>query len=466
MHRVWVMYEAEFWGGPGVVSCGPIRTMGVWPQNRLETGHSSAAVHGEIHVRRSLVLLMMKGAYNARGCGRGTRFGMYARFTSVRCDLFLMPIRTVHSLDQPGLVYKGNPGAPPHSMTTTMTALRMPNSKKIQEFSEGQQPRRLPISFEYMIISYVCDFHTLLLCSTICRAWYYTVAPRLHYSLTTTTTIREDPSPRVWPRPLQESYKLNLLPLVRQFNILSGFTLEQFHLCDISHFSAFTNLRELRIDGLQVSEFIPNIQRHFKYFAPTVESLTLVWPKASCRQILYLIGLFKKLRDLTLSSFHPTDEDETTAHLALVPPSTPPLSGRLTLESFTSKAEKLLDWMIALCGGLRFRHVDLFYVECMHRVVDACAETLEILELDEYNRYCKDFLDRGEGLKLTIYRLQPLDSLSFWFGSLAVQVPSNAQNQCQTTGFPSIILCCPLFHQDHNPCHHIPSAPQPRHGLR
>ena len=191
-----------------------------------------------------------------------------------------------------------------------------------------------------------------------------------------------------WAKPIPELFELGLLPLVRQLNILDdrpgSFTLELFRLCNPSYFSAFKNLRELRIDGLQVSHFMPNIQRHFEYFAPTVESLALVWPVASCRQILYLIGLFKNLQDFTLCNFYPTEENEVTTNLALVPPChPPPLRGWLTLKHFFPKAEKLLDGMVALYGKFRFRYVILWWVECMQRVVDACADTLETLELED-----------------------------------------------------------------------------------
>ena len=37
--------------------------------------------------------------------------------------------------------------------------------------------------------------------------------------------------------------------------------------------------------------------------------------------------------------------------------------------------------MITLLGGLRFRHMDLFKVNCAQLVLGACAETLETLRL-------------------------------------------------------------------------------------
>ena len=41
----------------------------------------------------------------------------------------------------------------------------------------------------------------------------------------------------------------------------------------------------------------------------------------------------------------------------------------------------ILEDMIGLFGGLRFRGMDLFFVHGMRLLLDACAETLETLKL-------------------------------------------------------------------------------------
>ena len=133
------------------------------------------------------------------------------------------------------------------------------------------------------------------------------------------------------------------------------------------------------MDNLQVSSFMPDIQRLFGHFSTTLRFLALKDPRGSCRQILYFIGLFPNLQDLKLCYELPTEEQEGTADEELVPVSTPPLRGRLTLTCFTR--EKLMEDMIALFGGLRFRYTDLFRVKCARLVLDACRETLEILRL-------------------------------------------------------------------------------------
>ena len=136
---------------------------------------------------------------------------------------------------------------------------------------------------------------------------------------------------------------------------------------------------------------MPNIRRYFKHFAPTLQSLALSEPIGSIRQILYFIGFFPNLQDFKLHNFYPTKRGATAADLVLTPPSTPPLRGWLTLECVGE--EKFVDEMIALYGGLYFRCVCLFDVSCGQRVLDACTETLETLQLHEGVLGGKDFFE-------------------------------------------------------------------------
>jgi len=262
---------------------------------------------------------------------------------------------------------------------------------------------RIPRELVEAVISYfIYDTPTLLACSMTCYSWYIATVPLLHRSLTTDQSYftRRDPKRR-WPRPLRESYKLGLLPLVKSLRIRGGgspsadFTSWRFRISALRYFPAFTNLRELGIDRLRVSSSMKNLRQCFGRFAPTLQFLALSEPKGSCREILYLIGLFPNLQDLKLCYPFPVEEQETTADVALVPLSVPPLHGRLTLTCFTRK--KLIQDMIAFFGGLRFRRMDLFRANCVRLLLDTCAETLETLRLYPTDPYGEDFsANRGE----------------------------------------------------------------------
>ena len=276
---------------------------------------------------------------------------------------------------------------------------------------------RLPQDLVEIIISYfIYELDTLLACSLTCYSWYIAAVPHLHHTLTIDNRDGYRWRERRWPRPLRKSYKFGLLPLVKQFRILLpqripllqsrppvGFTPDWLGMHTLRYFSALTNLRELGIDDLQVCNFMPDIRRYFGHFAPNLRLLALREPKGSCRQILYLIGLFPNLQDLKLCYPTPTEEDENADNLTLVPLSVPPLRGRLILVCFTRVT--LVKEMITLFGGLRFRYMDLFRVTCARLLLHASAATLETLRLYPSDTYSEDSFERREDneLKLSTY---------------------------------------------------------------
>ena len=185
-----------------------------------------------------------------------------------------------------------------------------------------------------------------------------------------------------WPRPLRNSYNLGLLPLVKRFRIRTDhrypkhFTPEMLDGRTLRYFSALTNVQELEIDHLDIQKLMPRIRRYFKNFLPTLRSLALKGPKGTCRQILYFIGLFQHLEDLALH-YQPPGRWQAVGGLKLIPLFAPPLRGRLTMTNISSV--DLLKDMVHLFGGIRFRYVDLFYVQKAWLWIDACVETLETL---------------------------------------------------------------------------------------
>ena len=254
------------------------------------------------------------------------------------------------------------------------------------------QIARLPQELVELIISYfIHDTPALLACSMTCYSWYIAAVSHLHHTLTT------DVGPSIsrkhmWPRPLRNSYNLGLLPLVKRFRFrtrYNPFTPEKLDRSTLRYFSALTNLQELGIDDLQVPSFMPNIQRYFGHFIPTLRFLALREPGGSSREILYFIGFFPNLQDLKICYDFPVEGWEDAAGADLVPLSVPPLCGRLTLTCSTK--EKLVEDMIAFFGGLRFRYVDLFRVKCARLLLGACADSLEGLRLYPADPYGEEF---------------------------------------------------------------------------
>ena len=246
---------------------------------------------------------------------------------------------------------------------------------------------KLPLEIVEMIIAHlIYDTDSLLACSLTCYSWYIASVPHLHHTLSLRPGSWLSPQKIGWPTPLQNASRLGLLPLVKKFWVHATFSCydrfspERFNRRILSQFSAMTNVQDLRIDNMDVPSFMPRVRRYFGHFLPTVRSLALGSPEGSCRQIIFFIGLFKHLEDLTLSN-HTVEfrEIEPTDDLTLIPSFTPPLRGRLMMFCF-KKAGFIKD-MIHLFGGIRFRYMDIFDVKDMRLLVGACAGTLETLRL-------------------------------------------------------------------------------------
>jgi len=241
-----------------------------------------------------------------------------------------------------------------------------------------------------MIIAHLTrDTRSLLTCTLTCYSWYIIAVPHLHHTLIVSTPGFDSVGRRLlWPRPLVRGHELGLLPLVKEFQIQigdlredEGFSPELFNCCILRRFSALSNVRELGIELLNIPKFMQRIRKYFGHFLPTVRSLALNKPKGSRRQVLYFIGQFQHLDDLTLRfSYHGPDFHEGQADdLELVPPFVPPLRGRLTMKH--SKKVEFLKDMIGLFGGIRFHSMDLLDVNGIQLLLHGCAETLEILRL-------------------------------------------------------------------------------------
>ena len=250
-----------------------------------------------------------------------------------------------------------------------------------------------------MIISYlVYDTRTLLACSMTCSSWYHAALPHLHSSLTITHSgsIRAPKEDKYhWPKSLERTCELGLLQVVKKLHIRSsvGLSSKQLNNSTLPYFSALKNLQVLQIEKLALPHFMSDFQKYFGHFALNLRSLILKGSTGSCRQLMCFIGLFPKLRDLSLSSPHLIEGSVEDSSLILR--SVPPLSGRLTMHIITCHQGALINEMINAFGGLRFRCMKLSLVDsglCTWLLLKACAKTLETLQLP--NPHGKDRFKR------------------------------------------------------------------------
>ena len=283
----------------------------------------------------------------------------------------------------------------------------------------------LPHEIVEMIIAHlVYDTLSLRVCTLICYSWYIVAFPYLHYTLYTSRLWNDKPR---WPNPLQDMCKLGLLPFIRTLYIRSdanrdAFSPMQFDNRRLHQFSLLTNVRQLTLYHLDIPSFIPEIRRYFGHFSPTVQSLSLCAPHGTRRQIICFIGMFEHLQDLEIVSDVAGFQGETEDDLTLIPLFTPPLQGRLKLTCF--KRVGILRGMVDLFGGIRFHMMDLFEVEGVPFLLDACARTLTTLQL-----YPCDRRGRQLSLKTHTNNNQRFPSHFFPsnFQSISVQVPANDQ---------------------------------------
>jgi hypothetical protein len=217
---------------------------------------------------------------------------------------------------------------------------------------------RLPQEIVEIIIAYlIYDTCSLRACILICHSWYTASVPHLHHTLIIQPCWWAYESKNEWPKPLQNASELGLLPLVKTLRLLGihdripWFSSKQFNRRILRHFLALTNVQELVIDNLDIPSFMPMVQRYFGHFSPTVRTLALKDPIGSSRQILYFIGLFEHLENLTLIdwTFDPR-ESEPADDLTPVPLFTPPLRGWLVID--TPARVGFLEGMNRVFGGI------------------------------------------------------------------------------------------------------------------
>jgi hypothetical protein len=241
----------------------------------------------------------------------------------------------------------------------------------------------LPQDVLEIVIINVCDIHRLKAFSATCYSWYLAAVPHLHRTLT--LEDRLDPT-RAELKPLAKLCKMDLLPFVKKLWIRTPLfepwlLPKKFDRQSLRHFSALTNVQQLRIERFDLSKFMPGIERYFGHFAPALRSISLTISSGTQLQLLYFLGLFPNLDDIEIE-YYPTANSDTTpnpgSELA-VPFSIPSLGGQLKLTHFTS--ETTARDMITLFGGLRFRYMDLFSVEGSRLLLDACSDTLQTVRV-------------------------------------------------------------------------------------
>ena len=251
-------------------------------------------------------------------------------------------------------------------------------------FTAHESTYRVPYEIVEMIIAHLAhDLGTLKACSLTCRSWHTIVVPLLHYTF---TFWWEGPVVSTEPESLSDLHEQGLLDLFTKIRVdsldaeHSRFAPQAFSHGDLRHFSAFTNVHTLELRHVAIGLFVPDAELYFGHLSPTLRSITLIDSHCHPLQLSNFLSLFPNLDDIKIRNMSPWRFRITTPDTELVPLSAPKLRGRLALHDF-NLAETWTD-LVATCGGLRFRYMDLFgSAGCAPILLEACAETLETLRL-------------------------------------------------------------------------------------
>ena len=240
---------------------------------------------------------------------------------------------------------------------------------------------RLPQEIVEIIIGHLTrDFPALRSCSLTCYSWYIAAVPHLHATLQVFLNLCWGQK-WMWPTPILHMYRLGLLPLIKSIRIWDSydqmFSSKRLNCFIRRQFQTLSNVETLEIQNLDISSLMPRIQRYFRSFLPTLRSLHLISPKGSNRQIIFFIGLFQHLENLSLKRGRPVRRDPED--LTLIPSSVPPLQGRLVAWRWE---RVLFQDMIRLFGRISFTDMYLYNVCETRLLLHACADTLQVLRLD------------------------------------------------------------------------------------
>jgi len=243
---------------------------------------------------------------------------------------------------------------------------------------------RLPHELVETIVAHLANnISSLKACSLTCRSWHIAAAPYIHHTLALNLaggwTIY-----RSLLEPVSNLHQQGLIHLVKVVQVaqepgLGWWLLPQsFTDLDLYHFSALANVHTLRIQCLEIYRFIPDLKHYFGHLSQTLRSITLWQPYFTPQQLSHFFSLFPNLDDVGIRNAQPYASNPIGPDVELTTFSMPKLGGRLAL--YGSPSVDIWTQIIASCGGMRFRHMDLrTSASCAPILFNACANTLETL---------------------------------------------------------------------------------------
>jgi len=317
----------------------------------------------------------------------------------------------------------------------------------------------LPHEIAEMIIAHLIhDLRALKAYSLTCRSWYIVAVPHIHRTLVLGRSFPHDGL-----EPLSRLHRLGLIPLVQEIRVerLRGvdnwFVPQAFGRSRLRHFSTFANVHTLGLQRVEIFHFFPHVERYFGQFSPTLRSIVLSDLRCTPRQLSHFLSLFPNLDDIKICGLFTYVPNTTVPDTTPIPFSTPELRGCLSLGWFSY----VETWthLITSCGGLRFHRMELWEsARCVSALLEACAETLEILRFHATDRSrskstCIHTRIRTDGEQdftpwrfpdTTYHNLRPSDLYKSWTGcpnkTSTIRSSWRRSRRSHPTSSPSLLL--------------------------
>ena len=156
---------------------------------------------------------------------------------------------------------------------------------------------RFPPEIVEMIIAHLTDdLDNLKACSLTCRSWYIAAVPHTHRTLILREGRPDKRRDKV--KPLFKLHELGLAPVAKQITVhqqpnSQWFMPQAFSRRGLRYFSPFANVRILKIEHMNISGFMPDIELYFEHFSPTLRSIVPCNPCCTPRQLSYFLSLFR-----------------------------------------------------------------------------------------------------------------------------------------------------------------------------
>lgn len=235
---------------------------------------------------------------------------------------------------------------------------------------------------DYFIDHLHDDTNSLRSCGLVCKAW----APPARYHIFHTVYLPSKERLIRWSQ-IFDTSECSPSHIVKRLTLSEWFSpavMEEHKLMD--HFRSFDNVQELYLRRFDFGNFQGKpLEDYFGHFVSSLRWLEFNWAMTSNPvDLIHMVSLLLNVDDLGIMGLHAGSEGfgEILGH----PLVSPTFRGRLRLSTNTHTAGGFISGLVGLPSGVNFQSLYLWFENTedfrhADRLLEACAETLETLEI-------------------------------------------------------------------------------------